>query len=240
MFGRPAFEGPLLLGRRVRLAQAAPQQIYPGQPAPSDPSEALAEQGAIVQVQVGQPGAAGGGSPQTLQAMIDSGASISGITVQAAQSLGLQAVGSTQLGGVGGTSQAPIYAAALTIPQFNVKVDPLQIAGVTSGLPVDMLIGRDLIKNAGLIFTYYGLKGNFTLTPDAGGAPAHGAEGPLGIPIPISGQSATGAAQPGQPSAPPKPALPQPSPSGGFPTTPVIVGAGAAALTAAAFLLKIF
>lgn len=229
---RPAYEGPLLLNRRVRLAQAA-QQYYPGMAPPSDPATSLAQQGAIVQVTVGPPSAGGGGQQQQLQAMIDTGASISGITLQAAQQLGLQAVGSTQLGGVGGTSQAPIYAAALAVPQFNVSVDPLQIAGVSAGLPVDMLIGRDILRN--LILTYYGVRGNFTLAQDT--------SAPAPAPAPAPGAQVPVAGQPQGPPPPPIPgtqaALPQPPPSA-FPVWPVVAGVGAAALTAGAFLLKIF
>lgn len=124
-----------------------------------DPSANLAVNGAIMQVQVGQPG---GGAGQTFTAMIDTGASITVLNIPLARQLSLQQVSSTQLGGVGGTSEAPIYAAALTIPQFGVTVDPIQIAGVGNPLPgVDMLIGRDVLRS--LHLEYHGGQGAFTL-----------------------------------------------------------------------------
>lgn len=137
---------PLFLGQ-VRLAQG-------------DPSTNLAVNGAILQVEVTPPGGGGGG--QTYSAMIDTGASITCINMSLAQTLGLQQVSSTLLGGVGGSSEAPIYAAALKVPQFGVTVDPVQIAGVNNPLPgVDMLIGRDILRQ--LHLDWHGGNGAFTL-----------------------------------------------------------------------------
>ncbi len=148
----PRLKRGLFMGE-VRLAQG----VMPGQ---ADPSTNLAVNGAIVQVQVGQPGQPGSG--QTFTAMIDTGASISCINISLAQQLGLQQVSSTQLGGVGGSSEAPIYAAALSVPQFGVTVDPIQIAGVQNPLPgVDMLLGRDILRS--LHMEYHGGQGAFTL-----------------------------------------------------------------------------
>jgi predicted aspartyl protease len=130
------------------------------QPSSGDPARDLLVNGAIMQVQVSVPGAGGGG--QTFTAMIDTGASISCINISLAQQLGLQQVSSTLLGGVGGQMESPIYAAALHVPQFNVTVDPIQIAGVQNPLPgVDMLIGRDVL--ASLHLEYHGGSGSFTL-----------------------------------------------------------------------------
>lgn len=148
----PKLARGLFLGE-VRLAQG----VMPGQ---ADPATNLAVNGAIVQVQVGNPGAPGAG--QTYTAMIDTGASISCINISLAQQLGLQQISSTQLGGVGGSSEAPIYAAALSVPQFGVTVDPIQIAGVQNPLPgVDMLLGRDILRS--LHMEYHGGQGSFVL-----------------------------------------------------------------------------
>jgi hypothetical protein len=192
----------------------------------------LVRDGAILQVQVSSPAAGGGGNPQSFTAMIDSGASISCINIGAAQQLGLQQVSSTQLGGVGGVSEAPIYAAALTLPQFSVTVDPVQIAGVANPLPnVDMLIGRDVLRS--LHFDYHGGQGAFTITQEE-------------APPTTQNQVAAAPPTPGtvaQPGAPPQ-NLPQPPGSstilGMKPL--VAVGAGVAGLglvAGALFLFKI-
>jgi len=162
--------GPLFLGE-IKIAHHPKlgQGVMPG--AQMDPVMNLAVNGAILQVQVSIPAAYGqaggsGGAPQTFTAMIDSGASISCINIGAAQQLGLPQVSSTQLGGVGGSSEAPIYAAALVLPEYNVTVDPVQIAGVGNPLPgVDMLIGRDILRM--LDFDYRGSEGKFTITQTA-------------------------------------------------------------------------
>lgn len=131
-----------------------------------DAVTALAVNGAILQVQVSPPAGYGGGTPKTFTAMVDSGASITCINIGAAQTLEIPQVSSTQLGGVGGMSEAPIYAAALVLPEYGVTVDPIQIAGVGNPLPgVDMLIGRDLLRF--LEFDYKGSQGAFTISQTA-------------------------------------------------------------------------
>lgn len=234
----------LFLGQ-VRLAQGAPQDPT----AAASPQNNLLQNGATLQVQVSVPAAyqqAGGAAPapQTLTAMIDSGASISCITIQAAQQLGLQQVSSTQLGGVGGSSEAPIYAAALNLVQFGVNVDPVQIAGVSNPLPnVDMLIGRDILQT--LNFDYKGAEGAFTVTQDqpGGGAPA----------TPTT-QNSVAAAPPTPGTVPPPQAPGAPAPQGNLPQPPasntilgmpplVAVGAGVGVLgltAGALFLFDVF
>lgn len=121
----------------VRLAQG----VMPGQ---TDPATNLLVNGAIVQMEVVNPGGSGG---QTYSAMVDTGASITCINIGLARQIGLQQVSSTLLGGVGGQMESPIYAAAIRIPQFEVVLDPVQIAGVQNPLPgVDILIGRDILR----------------------------------------------------------------------------------------------
>lgn len=133
---RPRAYPRLKLGQ-VRLAQG----VMPGQ---ADPATNLLVNGAIVQMEVVNPGGSGG---QVYNAMIDTGASITCINIGLAQQIGLQQVSSTLLGGVGGQMESPIYAAAIRIPQFEVVLDPVQIAGVANPLPgVDILIGRDILR----------------------------------------------------------------------------------------------
>lgn len=229
--------GPML--GRVRMGQQdfSQQQLS----APDN----LLQNGAILQVSVSVPSAyaqgGGAGQPQTLTAMIDSGASISCITTQKAQAIGLPQVSQTQLGGVGGMTMAPVYGAALNLTQFGVNVDPVQIAGVSNPLPnVDMLIGRDILKN--LVFTYHGAQGAFTLSndtpaPAAGGAPAPGQPIPT---QPMQGMPAAQVAPPPPPAA--QGSLPQPPASSGTllgmsPVAAVGVGAGILAVGAGALHL---
>lgn len=234
------FDRQPLLGR-ARLGQQQ-QQMAPG--------DNLAMNGAILQATVSVPSAyaqgGGAGTPKTLTAMIDSGASISCITIQGAQSIGIPQVSSTQLGGVGGMTNAPVYGASITLPQFNVTVDPVQIAGVANPLPgVDMLIGRDILRQ--LIFTYKGGEGVFTLSQDtgvaAGGAPPTGtAAGGQPIPTqPMPGVPPAG----GQAVAPPPPQanLPQPPVSEGtvLGMKPLVAaGVGVGILAAGAGALALF
>jgi len=249
-----------MLGR-ARLAQGMQQPQLSA-------ADNLAQNGAILQVTVGVPSAyaqgGGGGTPKTLTAMVDSGASISCITMQAAQSIGLPQVSSTQLGGVGGMTQAPVYGVALTLVQFGVTIDPVQIAGVANPLPgVDMLIGRDVLRsgNGGLVFTYHGSTGVFTIqtdSPASGTAPAPGAA-PIASAPPAPGPIPTQPLQQGTPPAqpmaqtqgpatppPPQQNLPQPTASSGGtvlgmkPGVAAGVGAGILAAGAGALhLLKV-
>jgi len=253
-----------MLGR-ARLGQGPVPQQQPGLSAQDN----LAQNGAILQVNVSVPSAyaqgGGAGTPKTLTAMVDSGASISCITMQAAQSIGLPQVSSTQLGGVGGMTQAPVYGVALSIPQFGVTIDPIQIAGVANPLPgVDMLVGRDLLRNGngGLTFTFDGGRGVFTITADnAPGSAAPAGAVPPGAPAPAPAAPAAGpiptqpmgmppaqpmAQSPAAPAAPPPPAqnLPQPPASGSGTVLGmkpgVAAGVGAGILAVGAGALHLF
>lgn len=157
--GRPALLGP------VRLAQGLPSM------APANMADQLRQDGMVVQITLTKPAAGGGGTPVTLNAMIDTGASISTIQDSVAQKAGLQQTGQTQLSGVGGTQMSAIYAASLAIPKFGVTVDAVEVASVSQPFPgVDMLIGRDILAN--LELDYHGLQGEFALkndTPPPGG-----------------------------------------------------------------------
>lgn len=130
--------------------------------------EGLRQTGAIVDVVVSQPSAnaqAGGEAPaaQTVRGLIDTGASISTIDDSVAMQLGLTQTGSVELGGVGGSSQRPIYAAKFVVPEFGVELDPIEVAGVSIPFAdVQILIGRDFLKQ--LRLDYKGSEGTFALT----------------------------------------------------------------------------
>lgn len=229
--------GPLFLGE-VRMAGQQPPKL--GQNPQMDPVTNLAVNGAILQVQVSVPAGyqQGGGAssaPQTFTAMVDSGASISCINISAAQALGIPQVSSTQLGGVGGSSEAPIYAAALNLVQYGVTVDPVQIAGVGNPLPgVDMLIGRDILKQ--LDFEYKGAEGSFAITQMA--QPATTQNQVQAAPPTPGTVAQPGAAQPQQ-------GLPQPPPAttilGMKPLVAAGVGAaGVGLIVGGLFLFDVF
>lgn len=204
------FRSPALLGP-VRLAQG----MLPDA-GPSNAVDQLLQQGAIVQVTLTKPAAGGAGTPVTLNAMIDTGASISTLQDSVAQRAGLQQTGSTQLSGVGGVQMSPIYAASLAIPEFGVTVDAIEVASVQNPFPgVEMLLGRDLLRNLSL--EYHGLQGQFALKNDT----------------PLPGGSA----------APARTLAPVPAAgTGGLSTGAIVAGGGAlvAVVVGALFLFKVF
>lgn len=142
-----------------------------------DVVERLRHDGALVTVQISRPSASGGGTVQTVKAMVDTGASISTVNDQVAQAAGLQATSSAPVGGVGGTSERPIYAASMTLPEYQATVDPIEVAGVTLPMPgIDMLVGRDVLR--ALELDYKGTQGVFLLkTGERGSAPPAGGAG---------------------------------------------------------------
>lgn len=122
-------------------------------------------------------------SPQTVMGLIDTGASISTVTEEVAAALGLSPTGTIQLGGVGGSSQRPIYAASFGLPEYGVVIDPIEIASVPIPFAdFQVLIGRDVLL--ALHFLYQGPLGQFDVSQK--GAPAEGpaANGIAGIPTP--------------------------------------------------------
>lgn len=167
------------LGRRLRLAQARPAMA-------PNLAEELRRTGAIVTVVVSAPRSAQAqgpakGTPQTVKGMVDTGASISTVKDQVATAAGLIQTGSVPLGGVGGTSERPIYAASFTLPEYGITIDPIEVGGVDLPIPgIDILIGRDLLAMATL--RYQGKVGAFALLTEeekqaeaaaAGGAPSN-------------------------------------------------------------------
>lgn len=167
MLARRPFIRPPFMGnaRLRRLGQGFDPSMFPGaQGMPAmNAVQQLAQNGAILNVEVSSPS---GGAPVTIKAMIDTGASITTIHSQIAESAGLQPVGQTQLSGVGGVQMSTIYAAAVTLPDYSVTMNPVQVASIPGGLPgIDMLIGRDMLMY--MTMTYQGSQGAFQLVQDA-------------------------------------------------------------------------
>jgi len=101
-------------------------------------------------------------APQKARAMIDSGASISGVKPSIAKAAGLIQTSSVGVSGVIGTENRPVYTAALKLPAYDVNFDVMDIAGID--LPqqdLDVLLGRDVLKQA--VFTYDGRDGVFSI-----------------------------------------------------------------------------
>jgi hypothetical protein len=143
-----------------------------GQVPPPDMAEQLRQNGALVDVTISIPASYAAqvqgqaAAAQTVKGMVDTGASISTVSERVAQAAGLQKVGSVPIGGVGGTSERPIYAASVGLPQYGVKVDPVEVGGVDIGLTgVDVLVGRDILK--ALHLDYEGPEGAFALTQES-------------------------------------------------------------------------
>lgn len=167
----------------MRVVSWAPRRL--GQIPSPQQMQSLADQlrrdGAIVTIEIAAPGsftAAAGvegravGAPQVVKGMVDTGASISTVSEGVAAAAGLQAVGSVPLGGVGGSSERPIYMASFGMPDYGVTIDPVEIAGISLPFAAgafDILIGRDVLRAMRL--DYYGPGGTFGLTQDPEGAP---------------------------------------------------------------------
>lgn len=181
-FGR---QGPWLgqvglrLGAGSSRPVAAPQAttVYPDynrpppEPGESQAVQNLAMNGAKLDVEISVPASVieyytsrGQTPPQrrVARALIDSGASISGLKPSIAQAAGLIQTSSVGISGVVGAETRPVYIAAVHLPEYNISFDTVDVAGVD--LPqqdVDVLLGRDILKH--LVFTYEGKFGTFTL-----------------------------------------------------------------------------
>lgn len=155
-----------------------------------DVAELLRRQGAIVDVQISVASTAAQAASQqgqalpkaqTVKGLIDTGASISTVSEDVAASAGLAQVGSVEVGGVGGSGMKPIYAVRLSLPQYGVALDPIEMAGVSIPFAdVKVLIGRDVLKRLSL--DYAGPSGTFDLV-QSGGVSSPGG-GPV-IPTPV-------------------------------------------------------
>lgn len=134
--------------------------------------EELRSRGPIIPVQVGIPASlkaqleAQGQSapvPEEIPALIDTGASITAISIPTAERLQLPVTGSVQIGGATGVAQQPVYGAFLRVTDPFVEYDPIRLAGANlSGVPFQMLIGRDVLCK--MLLAYDGKRGRFSLT----------------------------------------------------------------------------
>jgi gag-polyprotein putative aspartyl protease len=180
---RPSFAAP----RRLRLGLAA--STPPRRPLLAEAydarADALRQMGALIPITVGPAAAVAAGLRQRgeepppsrqLSALIDTGASITGISVPVAQEMRLVQTGTTTIGGVTGSSQQPVYAAAIDVK--GVSLDPITIAGLNFGGGFDVLIGRDILRST--VLTYDGIRGDVSFGQILGNAPG-GA--PFGVKI---------------------------------------------------------
>lgn len=154
------------------------------QTAGQNAAQLLKRHGALVDVEIGAPverraaEEAEGvvpGTPHLVKGLVDTGASISTVSDEVAAAAGLQMIGSVPLGGVGGTSERPIYAASFRLPEYDIFFPAIEIAGVTLPVPdFQVLVGRDILER--VLLAYHGPTGIFALEegaePPAGGSPA--------------------------------------------------------------------
>ncbi len=169
----------------MRILRLGQQQL--------DPAELLLQRGAIVQVEITVPKVYAEAlknqnqeppTPQVVPALVDTGASISTISMSLATAAGLVSTGPIQIGTAGGTVQGSVYASSVTLPEYGINFDPLEIGGTPTGLPPEfqMLIGRDILRH--LVLDYHGPKGEFLLE-QAKPEEAKENGGLLGVPTPI-------------------------------------------------------
>jgi hypothetical protein len=111
-----------------------------------------------------------------VKGIVDTGASISTVSEAVAQAAGLTQVGSVPLYGVGGGGEKPVFAASFGLPDYGATVDPIEVGGVTIGMPgIDILIGRDILKE--LHLEYVGPQGVFSLIQGEVGVPGAPSKG---------------------------------------------------------------
>ena len=112
----------------MRILRLGQQQL--------DPAELLRQKGAIVQVELTVPKEYAQAlknqnqeppAPQIVPALVDTGASISTISTSLGTTAGLVPTGSIQIGTAGGTVQGTIFAASLTLPEYGINFDPIEI-----------------------------------------------------------------------------------------------------------------
>jgi predicted aspartyl protease len=104
-------------------------------------------------------------APQTGEALIDTGASITCVDLQTIQALSLQPVNQTTITTPSQiNATASVYAVSIDFPQLPIQrvARNLRVAGVTL-LPQGFiaLLGRDFL--AGVVLTYNGVGGFFTI-----------------------------------------------------------------------------
>lgn len=168
---------PLLGPVRLQMGQGGAQAsagVLP--PRSQDPVQDLIMNGALVQVEVSVPAAVADAlraqgqpvpPPQRALALIDTGASISGVKPEIAAGAQLVQTSSVTVSGVVGSQDRPIYAATISLPDYGVTLDAIDVAGVD--LPqqnINFLLGRDVLEK--MVLTYKGAQGKFELQPASG------------------------------------------------------------------------
>jgi len=109
--------------------------------------------------------------PQNGLALIDTGATISGVDARAVQALGLQPIGVKKVFTARGAAQQPVYAATFAFPNTNIPaINFGELLGVDladqriqliGNQPLIAVIGREILANFLLI--YNGRMARFTL-----------------------------------------------------------------------------
>ncbi len=102
-------------------------------------------------------------APEELNALVDTGASITAIRVEVAMRLGLPPTGSVDLAGVVGTQQQTLFGARVYFPDNGLTFDAVPLVGVPQNFPgFDVLIGRNMLCS--MLLSYDGPRGRFSLT----------------------------------------------------------------------------
>lgn len=127
--------------------------------------------GVLVRVEVGLPNPvvrqlkqSGQAVPAGVEitAMVDTGASISGINIDVASRIGLIQTGSMPVGGVGGVNNQPVYAAGVRLPDYGAEWGAVQLIGTPLSGKFLFLVGRDLLCT--MTLTYDGRSGSFSMS----------------------------------------------------------------------------
>lgn len=127
--------------------------------------ESLVKYGPTVQVIVGHLKTEGSPSKETetVNALVDTGASESCIDISIAKRLKLPAVDIQKISGVGGTKEHPVYMAHIVIPSLMITQYG-RFTGVdliAGGQPHSVLLGRTFLRD--VIMIYDGLRGHVTI-----------------------------------------------------------------------------
>jgi hypothetical protein len=161
----------LRLGAPPPVPAPQPVTVYPGEKKEDPEVQNLVLHGARLTIEIGVPDSVidyyknrGQKAPQRIRAtaLIDSGASISGVKPSVAQRAGLSQTRSVGVSGVIGTEMRPVYTASVILPDYDIHLDAMDLAGVElEQQGVDVLLGRDTMRHFTLV--YEGRSGTFNL-----------------------------------------------------------------------------
>ena len=100
--------------------------------------------------------------PQTGQALIDTGASVTCVHEPTLTNLGVQPVGSATIGTAGGEHQRGLYPTRILLPQANIDAEYASVVSVDlSGQGIIALLGRDFLER--VLMVYDGPSGEIIL-----------------------------------------------------------------------------